>query len=143
MVYCRFVDLLEKKLFGDRNVRIKKHGRMVTFIIAQKLRLRFKKFDGNLRSGNVRTKQQFAMHYQLEIEGLDNNLTDVKFGYSTDSVGRKITGIYITCPKDWKKNAWFIQLGDEQSDALPFVVATPPELPLPATKLKKAKEKKG
>ncbi len=75
------------------------------------LRLRFKKFDDKLRSGNVKTNRQREIYHQYEIEGIESP-TDVTFGYVTNPAGTSISGVYVTCPVGWRKNAWMIAVRD-------------------------------
>lgn len=148
MVYQRFVELLEAAMVGDPSVRITKVGRMRMFSFGQKLRLRFKKLDRNLTAKNVRTKHQHGMYHQLLLPGLDNDMTDVTFGYLTNKTGQKIDGIYLTCPKNWKENHWRIEFEDPMMGHGLFV--TPPVAPIkpqevtplvrPKTASRKAKE---
>ncbi len=135
MVYRKFVTLLESSLIGDPKVTIKRVGRMVMFYFGSKIRLRFKKFDPNLRSANVRTKHQEGIYHQLVIPGLDNDLTDLTFGYLPDRVGKSIIGIYVTCPRDWKLNHWRIEFRDPMMGQNLFTTSTPPANPIPVVDL--------
>lgn len=112
MVYNQFVERMQQGFVDDPDVKIDRHGRMVTFLFSGVLRLRFKKLDGKLRSGNVQTNRQRTLYWQLLLPGMDNKLTDVTFGYVTDRVCSVIKGVYITCPIGWRKNKWFIPIVD-------------------------------
>ena len=111
MVNMRFVHLA-KGYFEDVNgAKVKMHGRHMSVLLDGQLRLRFKKFDDKLRSGNVRTNRQRLIYHQLEIEGITEP-TDVTFGYVTNPAGSDIAGVYVTCPIGWRTNEWMIVVQD-------------------------------
>lgn len=118
LVYNQFVERLQSGLSFDSDVHVDVHGRMVTVLIGGLIRLRFKKFDRDLRSGNVRTNRQREFYYQLLLPGMLDRMTDVTFGYCTSATATEITGVYITCPVGWRKNKWFIPIEDAASGGL-------------------------
>lgn len=125
MIFNRFVRLTHKRFNDVPGVLLKSSGRMMKMIINGKLSLRFKKFDGKLRSKNVRTNQQLKMYFQLQLDGMDT-ATEVTFGYKTDATGLNVTGVYVTCPVGWGTNRWVIVVNErEQGDALPFIAPEP------------------
>jgi hypothetical protein len=131
MIFNRFVVLAIRRLTSDKNVVIRKHGRMMKVTFADKLSLRFKKFDENLCGSNVHTINQMFIYWQMEFDGMDSP-TEVTFGYTVDASGRRVTGLYVTCPIGWKENIWKITLdedrGEDRGDVLPFAA---PDSPAP------------
>ena len=142
MVYDRFVVLLEQRLFGQQGVQVTRRGKMLLVLIGGRIRLRFKRLDGQLRSKNIPTAQQCGLYHQMTIPGLEDRATNVTFGYVTDVTDRKLRGVYFACPVSWSKNAWVIPIEDALSDAMPLLpVAPTPDLPLPTVKPKVAHRK--
>ena len=111
MVNMRFVHLARQRFEELEKVAVKMHGRHMAVTLDGGLRLRFKKFDDKLRSGNVKTNRQREIYHQYEIEGIESP-TDVTFGYATNPAGTNISGVYVTCPVGWRENAWMIAVRD-------------------------------
>ena len=119
MVSQRFIALTRQQLDGAEGVKIQMHGRHMSVMLNGGLKLRFKKLDQKLRSGNVHTRRQRAIYHQYTIDGI-NDPTDVTFGYVTTPVGDKIHGVYVTCPIGWKDNAWMIVVRDPGMGSMPL-----------------------
>jgi hypothetical protein len=151
MVYCRFTSLVGRRLGADKNVVLKRRGRMLRALIGKRIALRCKKLrktrKGHLCAGNVKTNAQSLIYYQLGIDKMQGaHPTEVTFGYTTDPSNRSPTGVYLTCPISWYSNKWTIPLeGEEFTGQLPFAQPADPASPMPnqATFIITPKTKKG
>lgn len=131
MVYDCFVCRLAARIDGEDGVHVHWHGRMLKVDLDRRLSLRFKRFDNDLCSRNVRTNSQAAIYFQLDLPGVSDPLTDVTFGYVTDVARTKIIGMYITCPIGWSRNKWLIVVDEGQSDATRLIEdPSGPEAPI-------------
>jgi hypothetical protein len=125
IVFNRFVRLTMRRYDGHEAVKVRRSGRMMTINFGGGLFLRFKKFDDQLRSHNVKTNSQAEIYYQLRLRGMDP-ATRVTFGYRTDATGRNVAGLHITCPVGWSRNKWVITLDEAKgNEALPFAAPAP------------------
>jgi hypothetical protein len=135
MVFCRFVVTTGRRLHDDRNVVLKKSGRMLRALIAKRLAVRFKKLklkmNGHLVAGNIKTNAQSLIYYQLGFDGMqDAKPTEVTFGYTTDRFNVSVTGLYLTCPISWYSNKWSIPfMGEDGEGQLPFAPPVDPKNP--------------
>jgi hypothetical protein len=143
MVSQRFIFQTRHQLEGTDRVKIKMHGRHMSVVFNEGLKLRFKKLDQKLRSGNVRTNRQRAIYHQYTLHGV-NDPTDVTFGYVLTPAGDQIHGVYVTCPIGWSKNAWMIVVRDPGMGALPlFTGDDAPDAPEFIVRPKAARKESG
>jgi hypothetical protein len=49
----------------------------------------------------------------------------------TDVTGQKIRGMYITCPRNWRRNRWMIIVDDQLLHGGTLLPTPVPNLPLP------------
>lgn len=134
MVYDRFISLILPLIKDHPNVKTKWTGRMLRLYIGNEIYLRFKKLDNKLRSGNVPTKNQDKIYYNL-ID-LGEPATSITFGYVVNPSGTGVRGLYLTCPKSYKQNEWMCPLLDASDGGMPLFAPQPlpPSLPLPIIK---------
>lgn len=128
MLYDWFANLIVGQLDGAPGVRKVQTGKMIKLIFNDRLSLRFKKFDRNLWSRNVRTNNQLRHYFQLQLDGVAEEATEVTLGYVTDVTNTGLRGVYLTCPIGWNRNKWMIVLDEADSGALLFepTESTPP-----------------
>lgn len=138
MVFNRFVVLTGRRLEGDGDVSLRKHGRMMRALIGGgRVALRFKKLtkkmNGALCAGQIQTNAQVRIFYQLGFDGMeDAQPTEITFGYTTDEANTVVTGLYFTCPISFYQNKWTTVLeGGDSEGTLPFAVPGDPDQPMP------------
>jgi hypothetical protein len=131
MVFDRFKRLAALRFIGTSRCQLTTQGRMLRIILGGKLAIRFKKFDGQLHSGNVHTNAQSYMYFQFEFDGMESP-TEVTFGYKTDATDRNVVGLYVTCPIGWDVNKWVIEIIEAESDSLPLFQPQPTQPHAPA-----------
>lgn len=136
MIFNRFVVMFGRRYGADESVELKKSGRMMRALIADKrLALRFKKLaekeDGSLCAGNVKTNAQSLIYNQMTFEQMGaTRPTEVTFGYTVDETNTTCTGIYLTCPISWYSNKWTMQIeGEDLEGTLPFAAPVDPNAP--------------
>ncbi len=126
MLYDRLVQMVRQALDGHPRIQLAHRGRMLRLIVDQRVLVRFKKLDEDLRARNVRTDSQLLDYYQLWLPGIEEPaLTKLTFGYRLNATQTEIVGRYLTCPKNWKENHWFAALDEEASDAMPLFIPRP------------------
>lgn len=117
MVYDRFKTLLKSGLHDNPSIEFVDHGRMTRALVGGKAILRFKKFDEQLRSRNIGTKNQESIcHQQYYLDGVPARPTNITFGYVTDLAGASLQAVYFTCPDGWDSNHWIIKVGGAEED---------------------------
>jgi hypothetical protein len=122
---CHIVGRAKRVLPQHTDIRIATKNNRIFFIIADMVRLSFKKFDKDLRSRNYPTKQSRDFNAQ-KFDGFDvEPLTNVIAGYQTNVTETQFA-LFITCP-DEQRNLWEVYLDGEE--ALTFL--TTPEIPEP------------
>ena len=139
MLYNWFAYLIVARLDGVPGVRKVQTGRMIKFVFNEQLSLRFKKFDRNLWSRNVRTNNQLRHYFQLQLDGVAEDATEVTLGYVTDVTNSGLRGVYLTCPIGWSRNKWMIVLDEADSGSFLFAPSesTPPTTVKPKVAIKK------
>jgi hypothetical protein len=110
MVSDRFAFLLEAELDEDHQVQLARTGRMLRATIDGQVTLRFKKLDRRLRSSNIDTHNQENIYCQHLLGNFGVRPTNVTFGYVASPTGTAIAAVHFTCPLDWSRNLWAIQL---------------------------------
>ena len=124
MVFNRFVVLAERRFLS----RATRRGRMLTISFGGRLLVRFKKLNRHLLTGNVDTKSQRQIRYQGLLEAVVGPTVAV-FGYRLDASGRRLEGIYLTCPKRYDANHWAERLDDNGRGGLLGTVPSSPVTP--------------
>ncbi len=99
---------------------------MLILCIANRLTLRFKKFDKHLRSSNIATVQQEAVAMQLSFDGL-SPLNLLTVGYVLDKLETAIEKVVVTLMKN-KSIEWSFEI----SKSVPTVVIMQHSVPLEA-----------
>ncbi len=120
IVYNEIIAEARKRFFGVRDVNLQSRGRTLLLIFQGVLVLRFKKIDRNFRTRNVPTKQVVRMQYQMELQGLPPEATQVVAGYLLNALQDSVSGNWIVCPMG-RSYEWKLPLGDQQP---------PPALPI-------------
>lgn len=122
MVYNKLVELVEEKLTGEPGIDLLRKGRMLSVCFFRKVVVRFKKFDWQLRSKNVKTNRQRKIYYQqFELEGIADKPTSLTLGYVVDPLGRELLSLHLTCPISYSRNRWSIQIkAHRDENILPF-----------------------
>ena len=124
MVFHRFVVLSYRRFTGHETVKVKRAGRMMTINLGGGLLLRFKKFNKDLHSCNVKTNTQARIYWNLTFEGMEP-ATCVTFGYKLDPANRKVVGVYVTCPVGWDRNEWVLPINEASSETIPMFGGDP------------------
>lgn len=93
----------------DVGVRISPVGRRVLFIVADRARVSFKKFDRRLRPRNYPTRQALAFNGQrLPSFDTATAVTNVVVGYRSNATETAFE-VFATCPQD-EENEWQLKL---------------------------------
>ncbi len=94
------------RLAARSDTRSRTIGRSRLAVVKEAIILRFKKLTPDLHSMNIPTDQQQNLsHNQAELVS-GRKLTTVTLGYTPNSLGTDVTGIYFTCPNGATKNRW-------------------------------------
>lgn len=134
------VERLRELTAGDPNVRaVPRHGH-IRFAMVDKVVLRLKKFDRQLRARNILTRHAHAFVCQelpiaAELVGADTNLFA---GYRLNELETAPEGFYVVCPSGPDNLAWHYQIPDAGVSAVVEITPTPgPEGPRPRRVLPK------
>lgn len=114
---CHIVARAHRAIIDMPDLRVSMKGNRVLFIVADKVRLSFKKLDKNLRSHNYPTRQALDFLNQRSdstLFGSDtySEITNVVAGYKHNSTETEYE-LFITCPSDAYNN-WEWKLSGEE-----------------------------
>jgi len=105
------IDRLRKVVAENPNMRWSERKRMISIIIGDKIRCRFKKLDKNLKTSNVVTGQVKAFrNHELPYD--KKQVVCVDIGWKLNDFYTELLEIYLVCPKDEKKVSWRIPFSD-------------------------------
>jgi hypothetical protein len=119
-----------RKRFHNRpgvNV-LKQHGFLV-LVFDGRLVLRFKKLDDRFRTAGIATRQRMRFEYQMHLEGLDAQTTNVVAGYLLTQLQDEYQGMWIVC-SDGGDLQWKVSLVPSMPATLASATA-PSEPPAP------------
>jgi len=120
---CHIVARANRALPDHPDIRIRKRGSRVTFIVADTVEISFKKLDKKLRTRNYPTQSALAFHAQeasptLPLLSLDDleQTTHVFAGYVPVSDFATEFELFFTCPEKGR-NMWEARLEGASIDA--------------------------
>ena len=116
------------RLHDEHGAIITRNGRLVQAVLGQQMAIRFKKVNHALLSSNVMTANEEAIYNQDQMLPGVGPLCSLTFAYLLDTLGQKVTAIYLTCPKGDKANHWVAELWQEGEGELDLF-GTPNDLP--------------
>lgn len=117
---------------GDyAGLRLKKIKGLYVVILKDKLMLKLKKLDMNLRSRNIRTGQTTAFDQQKALLPRDFGvLTNATSGYVMDDLGSEIARVVVVC-WDGREKRWEVDLLESAGEGEGGIVVTIPAGPVP------------
>ena len=135
-----------KRRFTDvPGVSWSEKGGFLTLNFEDKLLLRFKKFDDNLKSHNVMTQQQVLFRLQLELPGFPSAPTRATLGYQLDKFAAGLRNFLVACHVG-DSLEWIIPIiapADAGWDAIPLPSAPEGPTPQPTLRRKGAAQERG
>ena len=99
-------------------------------VVEQKIAIRFKKLDRNLRPSNIPTRQQYDFATQALLPGFPPEATNLTFGHKLNSTGTEFDGFWLQCPRG-DRNLWSIPIDRPVDQPLFAMVGPQPEDPAP------------
>ena len=121
---------VKSKFTGREGVSLTEDSGFVVLVIKEKIAVRFKKLDGNLRPSNIRTKQQYNFSTQALLPGFPPEATNLTFGHKLNSTGTDFEGFWLQCPRG-DRNVWSIPLDKPADQPLFSVIQTQHQDPTP------------
>jgi hypothetical protein len=96
---------------NPESMRWSERRRMMTIIINDKIRCRFKKLDKNLKTSNIMTGQVKAFkNHELPID--KKPLICVDIGWKLDLFFTEILEVFLVCPENERKDSWRISFAE-------------------------------
>jgi hypothetical protein len=94
---------------GRKGITLTEDSGFLVMIIEERIAVRFKKLDNNLRPSNIPTRQQHDFAWQGLLIGFPPEATNLTFGHKLDSTGTGFSGFWLQCPRG-NRNLWSIPL---------------------------------
>ena len=111
LIASYIISRLRNVVAENPSMRWSERRRMISIIIGDKIRCRFKKLDKNLKTSNIVTGQVKAFrNHELPYE--KKQLVCVDIGWKLNDFYTEILEIYLVCSKDEKKVSWRIPFSE-------------------------------
>lgn len=110
---CHIIAHAQRALSDMSDLRVYNRNNRVLFVIADRVRVSFKRFDKDLRSRNYPTRQAVNYNKQTLFDAdMPGEVTNIIAGYQHNGAETEYE-LYITCPID-KRNMWELQLSGNE-----------------------------